>query len=78
MFEVLIFIQLIIHYPMGMEYGQMGVDKFGEGIEWAIEFWVWVWISAGFPVPSPTATRLVHLCIDVRAFVAPCGHVCMF
>ena len=35
----------------------MGVDKFGEGIEWAIEFWVWVWISAGFPVSSPTATR---------------------
>lgn len=37
----------------------MGVDKFGEGIEWAIEFWVWVWISAGFPVPSPTATRIL-------------------
>jgi len=35
----------------------MGVDKFGEGIEWVIAFWVWVWVSAVFPIPSPTATR---------------------
>jgi len=38
----------------------MGVDKFGEGIEWVIAFWVWVWVSAVFPIPSPTATNGGH------------------
>jgi len=50
----------------------MGVDKFGEGIEWVIAFWVWVWVSAVFPIPSPTATR-IKTKYNQRAEEFPCA-----
>jgi hypothetical protein len=47
--------------PLSIDYGQLDLGNFGEGIEWASATWIWVWRSVGVPTPSLTTGLLQRL-----------------